>query len=206
MSSSAPSGDLTVQEQLDLANQRAAVEAILSASRTYLTACFAVYGWDFIITFPAEYKSMWKGGRWTPVRVSFFFNRYWGLLDFVLVMCFIWLEFKPKTCEKVHFLEPIATTILFLNCEFLLGARVWATWNRRNWVAYFFGLFALVGTAVQVWSFAGNKPLALLPGLRGCISARAGDKYIWVYWIPLLLYDTTATIFMLMSVTHRSCD
>ncbi|KAH8925585.1 hypothetical protein BT69DRAFT_1101014 [Atractiella rhizophila] len=200
MSSSGLSADASpsVQEQLDLAIHRADIEGVLSASRVYLTACFALYGWDFILTFPAEYRAMWKAERWTPVRVSFFFNRYWGLLTFVLAMCLLWFEFTPKLCNRVHFLEPVATTILFLNCEFLLGARVWVMWNRRKWVAYFFATFAIAGTAVQVASFAEDNTLPLLPGLRGCISVRGRDSYIWVYWIPLLLYDTTATIFMLV--------
>ncbi|KAH8918649.1 hypothetical protein BT69DRAFT_1337994 [Atractiella rhizophila] len=184
----------TVEEQLDLANQRAALEEVLSAS-----PCFAIYGWDFILTFPGEYKAMWKAERWTPVRLSFFFNRYWGLLTFVLAMCLLWLEFTPKMCNKFHILEPAATTILFLNCEFLLGTRVWVMWNRRKWIAYFFGIFAIAGTAVQVLSFAEDDTLRLLPGLRGCISIRGRDHYIWIYWVPLLLYDTTATIFMLVS-------
>ncbi|KAH8925586.1 hypothetical protein BT69DRAFT_1348604 [Atractiella rhizophila] len=187
-----------LEEQLDLVNQRASLEEVLSASRVYLTACFAIYGWDFILTFPGEYKAMWKAERWTLVRVSFFFNRYWGLLTFVLAMCLLWLEFTPKTCNKFHILEPAATTILFLNCEFLLGTRVWVMWNRRKWIAYFFGIFAIAGTAVQVLSFAEDDALRLLPGLRGCISIRGRDHYIWIYWVPLLLYDTTATIFMLV--------
>ncbi|KAH8922485.1 hypothetical protein BT69DRAFT_1282225, partial [Atractiella rhizophila] len=77
-------------------------------------------------------------------------------------------------------------------CEFLFGARVWVIWNSRKWVAYFFGIFAVAGTAVQVWSVAHNEALHLMPGLRGCISVGGGRR------IPLLLYDTTATIFMLV--------
>ncbi|KAH8918646.1 hypothetical protein BT69DRAFT_1300822 [Atractiella rhizophila] len=104
MSSSASAGPSpTVQEQLDLALQRADLEGVLSASRIYLTA---------------EYKAMWKAERWTPVQVSYFFNRYWGLLTFVLAMCLLWFKFTLKTCNRVHILEPLATTILFLNCEF----------------------------------------------------------------------------------------
>ncbi|KAH8925587.1 hypothetical protein BT69DRAFT_1318132 [Atractiella rhizophila] len=206
MSSSDPSENINVnvEEQLDLAVRRAVLEEVLSSSRIYLTACFALYGWDFILTFPSEYRSIWKAERWTPVRVSFFFNRYWGILTFVLAMCLLWFNFTPKTCDKVHILEPVATTILFLNCEFLLGARVWVLWNRREWVAYFFVIFAIGGTAIQVWSFSGDKTLPLLPGLRGCISVRGDQNYIWLYWVPLLLYDTTATIFMLVPLITQS--
>ncbi|KAH8926180.1 hypothetical protein BT69DRAFT_1029297 [Atractiella rhizophila] len=174
----------TVQEQLDLALQRAAVEEALSAGRTYITACFAIYAWDFILTFPNEYKSLWKADRWTPVRFAFFFNRYWSLLVFVQAMYLGWSEINPKTCAKIHILEPIATTILFLNCNFLLGARVWVVWNRRKWIAWFFATFAICGTALQIWAFAPNKALPF---------------HIWVYWVPLLLYDATATAFMLMT-------
>ncbi|KAH8927641.1 hypothetical protein BT69DRAFT_1330265 [Atractiella rhizophila] len=205
MSSSTPSASLspTVEEQLNLALQRAAVEDILSASRIYITACFAIYSWDFILTFPDEYKTMWKTERWTPVRVAFFFNRYWGLLDYVMIMCLVWLKIDLKTCTKVHILEPVITTILFLSCEFLLGARVWAMWNRQRWIACFFGAFAICGFVVEIWSMARNKALALPPGLRGCFSVRGGQNYIWVYWIPLLLYDTTATIFVIIRlITH----
>ncbi|KAH8914366.1 hypothetical protein BT69DRAFT_1358049 [Atractiella rhizophila] len=190
---------LSTSTFLDLALQTAALERILSASRTYLTACFALYVWDFILTFPDEYRDMWKADRWTSVRVSFFFNRYWSLLVFVLAMYLFWFEFTPKTCDKIHILKPIAVTILLLNCQFLLGARVWVMWNRRKWVAYFFGILAMAGTTVQVWSFSQNKALQLLPGLRGCISVvRGGQNHQWIYWVPLLFYDTTATIFMLV--------
>ncbi|KAH8914364.1 hypothetical protein BT69DRAFT_1358048 [Atractiella rhizophila] len=83
------------EEWVGLALKRAALEEVLSSGRTYLTgsafsllhvnltkleaACFAIYVWDFILTFPAEYKTMWKAQRWTPVRVAFFFNRYLSL-------------------------------------------------------------------------------------------------------------------------------
>ncbi|KAH8920048.1 hypothetical protein BT69DRAFT_444843 [Atractiella rhizophila] len=76
-------------------------------------------------------------------------------------------------------------------------------WNRRNWIAYFFGVFAIAGTAVQVWSVAQNEALHLLPGLRGCISVGRVQNRQWVYWVPLLLYDTTATMFTLVPIiTH----
>ncbi|KAH8915178.1 hypothetical protein BT69DRAFT_1341635 [Atractiella rhizophila] len=65
----------TVEEQLVLALQREAVEEVLSASRTYLTACFSIYAWDFILTFPDEYRTIWRAERWTPVRVAFIINR-----------------------------------------------------------------------------------------------------------------------------------
>ncbi|KAH8914458.1 hypothetical protein BT69DRAFT_1061033 [Atractiella rhizophila] len=61
-----------------------------------MAACYAFYGWDIIVTFPQEYKTMWKAQRWTPVRAAFF-NRYWGLLDFTLFMCLAWLKVDPKT-------------------------------------------------------------------------------------------------------------
>ncbi|KAH8926955.1 hypothetical protein BT69DRAFT_899235 [Atractiella rhizophila] len=195
---SAGEANPSLDEQLTLALQREALEEVLSASRTYLTACFAIYGWDFILTFPDEYRTMWKAERWTPVRVAFFFNRYWGLLDIVMFMCFFWFKIDPKTCEKVHILEPVATSLLFLSCEFLLGARVLAMWNRRRWIIWFFGIFAICGLVIEIWAIAPNKALVLPPGLRGCISVRGGQNYIWVYWIPPLLYDTTATVFMLI--------
>ncbi|KAH8916374.1 hypothetical protein BT69DRAFT_784204 [Atractiella rhizophila] len=186
----------TVQEQLDLALQREAFEEVLSASRTYLTALFAIYGWDFIVTFPDEYKMMWKAERWTPVRVAFFLNRYYGLLDNVMFMCLFWFKIKPKTCDKIHLLEPIASAAVVLICEFLFAARVLAVWNRRRWIAWFFGTFAIFAFVVQVWSVIPNRALVLPPGSRGCFSARGAKNYIWVYWVPPLLYDTTATIFV----------
>ncbi|KAH8914365.1 hypothetical protein BT69DRAFT_1290328, partial [Atractiella rhizophila] len=113
-------------------------------------------------------------------------------------MTLLWFEFHPKTCNKIHFFRPIGGIVLFLTCEFLFGARVWVIWNSRKWVAYFFGIFAVAGTAVQVWSVAHNEALHLMPGLRGCISVGGGRREQWAFWIPLLLYDTTATIFMLV--------
>ncbi|KAH8922710.1 hypothetical protein BT69DRAFT_1350656 [Atractiella rhizophila] len=119
MSSSNPSTgpDPTVEEQLDLALQRAAIEEVLSASRTYLTACFAIYGWDFILTFPDEYRTMWNAERWTPVRVAFFISRqatlfYGGLLHLVGFMCLYWLKIDLKTCNKIHLLPPLSTLII----------------------------------------------------------------------------------------------
>ncbi|KAH8927249.1 hypothetical protein BT69DRAFT_1347422 [Atractiella rhizophila] len=205
MSSSDPSasGNSTLEEQLTLVLQRAAFEEVLSASRTYLTACFAIYGWDFVITFPDEYRTMWKADRWTPVRVAFFFNRYWGLLDLTMFMCLLWVKIDPKTCDKIHFLEPVAASILFLSCEFLLAARVWAMWNRQRWIIWFFGILALCALVVEIWTIIPNKALRLPEGLRGCLSVSGGQKYLWVYWIPPLLYDTTATILMLIPLVRH---
>ncbi|KAH8914363.1 hypothetical protein BT69DRAFT_1343068 [Atractiella rhizophila] len=175
-SSSETGPDLTLEDQLALALQRASLEEALSANRTYLTACFAIYCWDFVLTFPNEYTTMWKAQRWTPVRFAFFFNRYWSLLSVVLTMCFAWLEFAPKTCDRVQVLVPVAGIFVFLGCEFLFGARVWVMWNRRTWIAYFFGILALAGATVQVWAVTHNMALRLPPGLRGCLSVRADQK------------------------------
>ncbi|KAH8916493.1 hypothetical protein BT69DRAFT_1355652 [Atractiella rhizophila] len=204
--SSSPSPSLSVEEQLDLALQRAAVEEVLSASRTYLTACVAVYGWDFVLTFADEYRTIWRAERWTPVRIAFLINRYWGLLDVIFTMCLFWLKIDTKTCDRIHILNPIAGSILLLSCEFLLGARVCVLCNykRRKWIAWFFGVFAICGFVVQIWSLIPNRALPLPPGLRGCIPD-LGDqvrnhKYIWIYWLPPLLYDTAATIFVFASL------
>ncbi|KAH8915188.1 hypothetical protein BT69DRAFT_1325515 [Atractiella rhizophila] len=188
----------TVEEQLHLAVQRAALEEVLSASRTYLTALFALYCWDFILNFPDEYKMMWKAERWTPVRVAFFINRYGGLLDLVAFMCFYWLKIDLKTCGKVHLLQPVVSSFVLLSCQFLLGARVFAMWNRRRWIAWFFGIFAICGVVVQIVAVVPNRALRLLPGLRGCFSVRGDQSYLWVYNIPPLLYDTAATIFIIV--------
>ncbi|KAH8915189.1 hypothetical protein BT69DRAFT_1356913 [Atractiella rhizophila] len=213
-SDASASPNATLEDQLALALQREALEEVLSASRTYLTgllspqfftptflnwraACFAIYAWDFILTFPDEYRTMWRAERWTPVRVAFFINRYGILLDIIMFMCLFWLRIDPKTCDKVHILEPVAGSILFcaqpsfnsileeltevnmvaVSCEFLLGARVWVMWNKRKWVAWFFGIFAICGVVIQIWAVAPNKPLTL---------------------IPALFYDTTATILVLI--------
>ncbi|KAH8928215.1 hypothetical protein BT69DRAFT_1329750 [Atractiella rhizophila] len=212
MSSSEPSAS-TAETELALALQRAALEEVLSASRTYLTACFAVYVWDFILTFPDDYKAMWRAERWTPVRVAFFIVRYGGLLNLVSFMCLFWLKIDPKTCAKVHTIQPVASIILFLGCEFLLGARVLVMWNRRRWIVWFFGIFAICGTAVQFWGAFPNEPLSLPSGLRGCISVHLGFLVrAYRYWdqinngkyrFPPLLYDTTVTIFVLVPLFTR---
>ncbi|KAH8920429.1 hypothetical protein BT69DRAFT_1336416 [Atractiella rhizophila] len=194
----------TVEEQLHLALQSAAVEEVVSTSRTYFTAaCFAIYSWDFILTFPNEYRTMWGAERWTPVHIAFFFNRYWGLLDVVIFLCLFWLKIDPKTCEKPPTSSFKQTdprnAIVAVSCEFLLGARVWVMWNRRKWIAGFFSAFAICGFAVQIWAVVPSKSLPVPPGLRGCI-AELRDQKNYVYWIPPLLYDTTATIFVLVAL------
>ncbi|KAH8920059.1 hypothetical protein BT69DRAFT_1284305 [Atractiella rhizophila] len=197
-STSAP----TPEEQVVLASQLAAFEEVLSNSRAYLTACFAIYGWDFVITFPQEYKTMWKAERWTPVRVVFFINRYWGLSTLLVLMAFFWLEIDAKVCNKIHLLEPIFTLILFQSCEFLLGVRVRAMWNRKRWIMWFLGSFQVICATVQVIAIIPNKRLPVPPGLRGCISV-GGVDYVWIYWMMPLLYDTTALVLMLIPLIEH---
>ncbi|KAH8927248.1 hypothetical protein BT69DRAFT_1347421 [Atractiella rhizophila] len=201
MSSPDPSaGPLTVEEQLALALQRAAVEGVLSASRTYLTACFAIFGWDFVLTFPDEYRTMWRADRWTPVRVAFFLNRYGGLLNIVSFMCLFWFKIGPKTCDKIHLLQPIPSSILLTICHFLLGVRVCALWKNQRSIPWFLGILATCGVVVQIWVVIPNRALPLPPGLRGCFSG-SGDRnhdYLWAYWIPPVVYDTIATILVLV--------
>ncbi|KAH8920065.1 hypothetical protein BT69DRAFT_1352692 [Atractiella rhizophila] len=197
-SASAP----TPEQQVALAAQLAAFEEVLSTTRVYLTACFAIYGWDFVITFPQEYRTMWKAERWTPVRVVFFINRYWGLFTLLVLMTFFWLEIDAKVCNKIHLLEPIFTLILFQSCEFLLGARVWAMWNRKTWIIWFFGIFQVICATVEIIAIIPNKRLPVPPGLRGCIS-NGGVNYVWIYWLMPLLYDTAALVLTLIPlITH----
>ncbi|KAH8920066.1 hypothetical protein BT69DRAFT_443357 [Atractiella rhizophila] len=75
-------------------------------------------------------------------------------------------------------------------------------WNRKQWIIWFFGIFAVCGTVVEIIAIAPNKRLPIPPGLRGCISS-GGKDYIWIYWVPPLLYDTTATVFMLIPLIRH---
>ncbi|KAH8927583.1 hypothetical protein BT69DRAFT_764566 [Atractiella rhizophila] len=203
MSSSAiPPGTATLEEQLAFALKREAFEEVLSASRAYLTACFSVFAYDFILTFPQEYRTMWKAERWTPIRVVFFINRYCGLIDLLIFMTFLWIEIDPKVCDKIQFFQPVTTTVLFLACEFLLGARVWAMWDRQRWIIYFFGIFAICGSVVEIIAILPDRRLELPPGLKGCIGT-GHHSYLWTYWLPPLLYDTTATIFALIPLIRH---
>ncbi|KAH8913356.1 hypothetical protein BT69DRAFT_1344713 [Atractiella rhizophila] len=63
----------------------AALEAIfkklekdLDVSRVYFICCMSVLIWDWIVTFPSEYKYIWRT-PWSIAKVLFLFNRYYTL-------------------------------------------------------------------------------------------------------------------------------
>ncbi|KAH8920042.1 hypothetical protein BT69DRAFT_1336809 [Atractiella rhizophila] len=98
-------------------------------------------------------------------------------------MCLAWLKFDPKTCDKIYLIKPVGGIAVFLSSEFLVAARQPVPHLRS-------------GTgSEQATAFARWVERVLLYRRRSELPQG------FLYRMPILLYDTTATIFMIMSVT-----
>lgn len=74
---------------------------MLRQLQIYLSCCFAVLLWDYLVTAGDEIRYVWPA-RFTVVKLCFFINRYLTLAHMIFVMCCAFTTTLLDHCSKIY--------------------------------------------------------------------------------------------------------
>ncbi|KAH8923280.1 hypothetical protein BT69DRAFT_170134 [Atractiella rhizophila] len=178
----------------------ASLSKVLEESRTYTTAVCAIYYYDWLVTAHQEYRMIWKGRSWSPVRIAFLVNRHFGLIFFIYLLVLFRSDIAESACKRLHFLQPAGAAVLYLSSATILGFRSWAMWERRPWVGYLLCVAVFAVFIIEIVCFRTDVPVPIPPGDVGCISNGGEGALRIVYWAAPLSFDLLALTLTLIPI------
>lgn len=155
-------------------------------------AFFALFVYEYLITFDQEVKYFWSG-RWTATRFLFLVNRYLPPMIMLLgLMCFFVPHPTPQFCGPAIGTSFVANMAAIGIVQAVLVLRIWYLFEHSRFVRW--GAIAAFLASIMsslAFSFIAAQNLVLLPiipGIIGCRAARPVD--FWRMFFPSLLLHT----------------
>ncbi|KAH9481914.1 hypothetical protein JR316_0006444, partial [Psilocybe cubensis] len=160
---------------------------------------FCIYGWECLVCLPKEYKLIWR----RPMNLSsvlYVANRYFGLVQFALVVTLATDVWTPSACSHIFLFEPIGALISVVLSQIVLGGRVYAVFSQSKSLALILGTILVVecvvgGIAVSNIRHPPEIPISA-PGRPPnfepppCGALEGPFKWQVTYWTLPLFYDT----------------
>ncbi|KAE9406238.1 hypothetical protein BT96DRAFT_1015011 [Gymnopus androsaceus JB14] len=146
--------------------------------------------WDHLITFPEEFKYLWK----RPVRAStalFLFNRYFAVLGNVVVTVSLFSsDLTESSCQPLHLFRKLLLALNQVIVCILLTIRIYALYSCSKRVLTYMSVTGLTLVGLAIFSIFGKSGQPM-PTLNGCqtptpliVSIQAAAA-----WEALFLYD-----------------
>ncbi|GAA6061404.1 hypothetical protein JCM10212_004462 [Sporobolomyces blumeae] len=183
------------------------VSTNIDATRYMTVVCLTVLVWDHIVTFPAEYRYMWKQQRWTWTRALFFANRYWSIFAMTLPIVMYLGSISKEVCEDGLLYVGVASGIVVTGLtDAILAIRTYAIYNRSRTILIV--LLALLATEIALIIAAGAqiRPLDLGPvvsklvNFDGCSGNSQGpiaEAVAFLFYAPSLFYNLVVLLLTL---------
>lgn len=159
--------------------------------QTYNCA-YAVMIWDTLLTLSEEKRKVWDR-EWSPAKVIFFFNRYYGLASITMNLCFYNIQVSTEECAKYVKAEPLLGNFTILSYQSILLLRCYAVWLRDKRIL-FGGIAILTCQFVEaMYAISGFFPLPIATEKGPCVVQ--GQKF-WIASVFLFptLTDTILTV------------
>jgi len=175
----------TIAQQVSAAKQQRLEDYFHLFSITFLF-------WDHLLTFPEEYKYLWK----RPVRAStalFFFNRYFAVLGNVVVTVSLFASgLTESSCRPFHLFRELLLVLAQVIVCILLTIRIYALYNcSKRILAYMVGTGLTMGALAVFSVFFGQSSQSVVTP-TGCHTSLPLIVSIQVAaaWEALFLYDS----------------
>ncbi|KZT74948.1 hypothetical protein DAEQUDRAFT_14666 [Daedalea quercina L-15889] len=158
---------------------------------------YAVTCWDWILTFPKEWRYIWKTS-WTPVKVAYLFCRYWVLITVPYLLWAFVVQHPLETCEKVYRIPVMLAMWNQAAAEIILLIRTYAFFNRNSYMLAF--LVAALSGVIAFQLYVASSQMLLLPfvsspTLGPCFPrSRPGSADLLGFFIAPLAFDTIVTL------------
>ncbi|KAF8239044.1 hypothetical protein L208DRAFT_176797 [Tricholoma matsutake] len=155
---------------------------------------FCIFGWDYFMSLPAEIERIWRR-KFTYVSVLYLLNRYYGLLEFAMVVPLMTTPitnlFSIEACSKIYRWEPVGALITTVLSQAIMGSRVYAMYGKSWVVAGILGTIMSAEFGVQAYTLTVVFPApSPAPGIPVPCVAVGPKKYLVAFWAIPLLFDT----------------
>ncbi|KAJ7634572.1 hypothetical protein FB45DRAFT_909213 [Roridomyces roridus] len=156
----------------------------------FATACYVLYLWDHILTFPVEVDKMWSQ-RLTLASMLFYLNRYVTHGQFIVLQVAFFethwsVEVSAWSCER-YVLFPGAATMSLVAMTLIL--RVYALYRNNKFILAFLAAMLSTQIILMAWALHFGVRVPLPPGFPGCVLT--GDNtWFGAFWAAPIATDT----------------
>ncbi|KAF5388050.1 hypothetical protein D9615_000702 [Tricholomella constricta] len=155
---------------------------------------FCIFGWDYLVNLPQEIERIWRR-KISYVSVLYLINRYYGLLQFSLVVALITTPitnaFSTESCKKIFLWQPVGALISIFISQAIMGSRVYALYGKSMVIAGCLSVIMAAEFIVHVYTltrvFPAPEPA---PGVPIPCVAIGPTRWLVSFWAIPLLYDT----------------
>ncbi|KIP12148.1 hypothetical protein PHLGIDRAFT_98513 [Phlebiopsis gigantea 11061_1 CR5-6] len=150
---------------------------------------FCIMSWEWLACLPKEVQRIWRR-KFTYISWLYLANRYFGLLQFALVIPLLTDAFSATECPKIFRWQPVGAMITTLICQFILGARVFVLYSYSNIILGVLGVIWLAEfgfmSATMTKVFPAPSPA---PGVAVPCVAIGPEAWLIAFWGIPLGYD-----------------
>ncbi|KAK0504321.1 hypothetical protein EDD18DRAFT_495569 [Armillaria luteobubalina] len=167
--------------------------------QTYNCA-YAIMVWDTLLTLSKEKRKIWDR-EWSPVKIIFLFNRYYGIASITVNLCFYNIQVPTEECAKYVKAEPLIANFTIISYQSILLLRCYAVWLCDKRILYC-GVGMLICQFVEaMYACSRFYPLPVTGEVGPCVVQ--GEKF-WIASVFLFptITDTVLTIVTFARVFH----
>ncbi|MBW0508732.1 hypothetical protein O181_048447 [Austropuccinia psidii MF-1] len=173
---------------------------LISITQTYFAAMYAVAVWDWIISFPREYRRIWKAPR-SLIKVLYYCNRYYTLANLLFVLYGFNSQMTESECVSFYKWEPGLASFTTIFAEAILVVRTYALWGRNKYILVILLSGLTIECVVLFFAVTRFQPVPtrdpLDPNSRGaCIAGGGPGGHDWTmaYWVSPIVMDTVMLV------------
>ncbi|GLB34155.1 hypothetical protein LshimejAT787_0110390 [Lyophyllum shimeji] len=162
---------------------------------------FCIFGWDYFMNLPNEIERIWKR-KFNYISCLYFFNRYYGLVEFSLVVVLITTPItnalSVESCKKIFLWQPVGALISTFISQTIMGSRVYALYGNSRVVAGCLSIIMVAEFIVHVYTLTRVFPAPQpAPGIPVPCVAIGPTQWLVGFWSIPLVYDTTTFLLTL---------
>ncbi|KLO18748.1 hypothetical protein SCHPADRAFT_924988 [Schizopora paradoxa] len=144
-------------------------------------AAGALVVYDIAICLGDEINFIWTQ-KWTSGKIVYILTRYWGVLDSIAIMIYIFFPLSaPDSCKAVYNLVAWTAKPGVIICSMVFVFRTYAIWGRSLYVLAYLSLIQVVYIFVLVFSLIQSNeyltfPLSPIPNIVPCMPTPGNNK------------------------------
>lgn len=179
-----PAAAAAAQHEMEVAQKQGQAIVI------WTVGMFCIMSWEWLACLPKEVNRIWKR-KFTYISYLYLANRYYGLVQFALVIPLLVDAFTPAQCLQIFRWQPVGAMLTTLLCQFILGARVYALYSQSIIVLGLLGTVYLAEFGIMAFTLTLVFPApAPAPGVAVPCVAIGPTKWLITFWAMPLAFDT----------------
>ncbi|GLB34156.1 hypothetical protein LshimejAT787_0110400 [Lyophyllum shimeji] len=200
---SSPAGPPSAAQQAALAQGEKDGQAII----LWTVGMFCIFGWDYFMNLPKEIERIWKK-QFTYVSVLYVLNRYYGLIQFAVVIALITTPITQAisvgTCLKIFRWQPVGALISTFLSQVIMGGRVYALYGKSIVIAAVLGTIMVAEFIIHVITLTKVFPApSPAPGVVVPCVAIGPTNWLIAFWVMPLVFDSVTFLMTLYkSIEH----